>query len=238
MSTRLDRIHPRGFSLVELLVIIAIISLLAGILLPVLATARESGRRSSCQSNLKQIGLAFDLYLQDYHDTYPCDGDPFLWMGRKWRWPLKPYLALTADKADGNPMKSRGGGRNILACPSDTIAPRQWDGTSYSYSMAFYHSPDQINSLTKIEDTWTQNIPCQPQSRSSVKYPSKKALVAEWLSNHESPHVAWNSWDGGRVYLFADGHCRYLKARQIKPANDGWPDINLTRNGVRGTDID
>lgn len=237
MGRRPGRERPVGFSLVELLIVIAILSVLTGILLPVLASARERGRRASCQSNLKQIGLAFDLYLENNHDTYPCNGDPFLWMGRKWRWPLKPYLALNAAQ-DGDPMKSKGGGRNVLLCPSDRFAEGKWDGTSYSYSMTFYHSPDQINALTRIEDTWTQTIPCRPQSRSSVKYASKKALVTEWLSNHESPNVAWSSWEGGRVYLFADGHCRYLKARQIKSANDGWPDINLTRDGIRGKDID
>jgi prepilin-type N-terminal cleavage/methylation domain-containing protein/prepilin-type processing-associated H-X9-DG protein len=235
MSRRLGRKALTGFSLIELLVVIAIISLLTGILLPILAAARESGRKSSCQSNLKQIALAFDL--DDNHDTYPCTGDPYLWMGRKWRWPLKPYLSLT-EVQDGGPMKSKGGGRNVLLCPSDRLAAQQWDGTSYSYSMTFYHSSAQIDSLTKIEDTWANPIPCQPQSQSFVKYPSYKVLVTEWLSNHESPHVAWNSWAGGRAYLFADGHCRYLKATQIKPGNDNWPDINLTRNGIRGKDIE
>ena len=236
MGRRTDRKGLTGFSLIELLVVIAIISLLTGILMPVLAVARENGRRASCQSNLKQIGLAFELYLDDNHDTYPCNGDPFLWMGRKWRWPLQTYLALTA-KQDGGPMKSKVGGPNVLLCPSDRLAAQKWDGTSYSYSMAFYHSPAQIDSLTKIEETWTKALSCQPQSRSFVKYPSYKALVTEWLSNHESPHVAWNSWEGGRVYLFADGHCRYLKATGIKPGNDNWPDINLTRNGIRGRDV-
>jgi prepilin-type N-terminal cleavage/methylation domain-containing protein len=52
-----------GFTLIELLVVIAIISLLAAILFPVFARARENARRASCQSNLKQIGLAFEQYI-------------------------------------------------------------------------------------------------------------------------------------------------------------------------------
>ena len=61
----------RGFTLIELLVVIAIISVLAAILFPVFARARENARRTSCLSNLKQIGLAFLQYTQDYDEAYP-----------------------------------------------------------------------------------------------------------------------------------------------------------------------
>ena len=62
---------PGGFTLIELLVVIAIIAILAAILFPVFARARENARRASCSSNLKQMGLAFIQYTQDYDETFP-----------------------------------------------------------------------------------------------------------------------------------------------------------------------
>lgn len=65
------RRFSRGFTLIELLVVIAIIALLAAILFPVFARARENARRASCQSNLKQLGLGFAQYSQDYDERWP-----------------------------------------------------------------------------------------------------------------------------------------------------------------------
>jgi prepilin-type N-terminal cleavage/methylation domain-containing protein/prepilin-type processing-associated H-X9-DG protein len=63
--------QSKGFTLIELLVVIAIISILAAILFPVFARARENARRSSCMSNLKQIGLGMMMYVQDNDEHYP-----------------------------------------------------------------------------------------------------------------------------------------------------------------------
>ncbi len=231
-----------GFTLIELLVVIGIMGVWFSLILPAVASIKEKCRSALCQSNLHQVGVAFQLYLQDYNDVYPCTGNLLLWNGRYWRWPIKPYISLGTDPAGGNPLVADRKDDTALRCPSDLTAVN-YDGTSYAYSMAFYFSPEQINAMDTFSATITPpGPPCTAQRDALVAFPAHKALVTEWVSNHEAPHLGWydpnTAWKGGRNYQFADGHGQYLKSDQIHPANDKLPDINLTRDGIRGKDRD
>ena len=229
-----------GFTLVETLTAIAIISVLAAVTLPVGLRAREMSRRATCTSNLRQIGMAFSMYLSDWDGAFPNTDNPYLWMGRHWRWCIGPYLGETLRRDDDAPEDPLHSSRtpSFLLCPSDTLAPEQWDATSYGYSAAFYHTPGQIAAMT-TEDLWKFNrFQCVTQRASYVSYPSKKVLAAEWLTNHESVKVGWWDWRGSRNYLFVDGHGRHLPASRISPAVNGLPDPNLTIGGIQGKDVD
>jgi prepilin-type N-terminal cleavage/methylation domain-containing protein len=217
-----------GFSLIELLIVIAIIALLLSILMPVLGRARAAALRLKCTSNLKQINLAMELYLEANDQTYPCAHDPFpggyfFWMGI-WGSFVEPYLGIkiTPDRP------------SIMVCPQD---PKQQGSFSYAYSMAFYHSPAQIDTMNNL-NTWLTAVPSSPVRSLSVTRPSGKILVGEWFSNHKPvPNdQGWWCWDGTRNYLFADGYVTFIEAKEILPARDDLPDPHLTLHGIKGWD--
>jgi len=229
-----NRARP-AFTLIELLVVIAIIALLLSVLSPPLMRAKALARRLKCTSNLKQIHLAVCLYLDTFDDTYPCAQDPvsttpfyWLWMGRGWRSFVEPYLNGPIDV--NNP--------SVLLCPADRTNEDKYESTSYAYSMSFYHSPAQIDTLNTIAETYSNPLPPIRQKSFAVANPSGKILIGEWYSNHEpiEDEKGWWSWDGTRNYLFADGQVRLLRANQIRPARNAMPDANLTFKGIKGAD--
>ena len=109
----------KAFTLIELLVVIAIIAILAAILFPVFARARENARRSSCQSNMKQIGLAMIQYAQDY-DEMMCNNDNNDYT-LTWDNLIAPYAQKQAQN------QASKGGAAYLVCPSDYVTRRTDD---------------------------------------------------------------------------------------------------------------
>jgi len=233
-----DKSTRLAFTLIELLVVIAIIALLLSILIPSLGRARSMAKRIKCTHNLKQIDLAVRMYLNENNETYPCAEDPvskdpnnlyWLWMGRGWRPFVEPYLGTNDSK--NNSL--------ILLCPEDKTSHDKYDDTSYAYSMAFYHSPEQIDAITGTDQTYGPiSPPSVPQRNSNVANPAGKILIGEWLSNHKliDKDNGWWCWDGCRNYLFADGQVQFLEAKEIRAARDGLPNPNLTIHGIKGLD--
>jgi len=158
-SSRFERRTSRsatpGFTLIELLVVIAIIAILAAILFPVFARARESARRASCQSNLKQIGLGLIQYAQDFDgwtpgsvtfNQQPSGG------GSSWPTMIQPYVkssqlfvcpsAAATEKVESGIMPastraycgaSTNGDQNSPSAPD--VAASKVASNSYGYNL-------------------------------------------------------------------------------------------------------
>ncbi len=103
--------RPKAFTLIELLIVIAIIAILAAIHFPVFATAREKARQTACASNEKQLALGITQYLQDFDEHMPSG--TWSWGGGcGWAGQVYPYVKSTGafmcpnDSQAGNPTVS------------------------------------------------------------------------------------------------------------------------------------
>ncbi len=165
----------RGFTLIELLVVIAIIAILAAILFPVFGRARENARRSSCLSNMKQMGLAAMQYVQDYDETYPrgrldqmggqTPPNGVFWAANQWFWPQTLYAYHKSEQ--------------VFRCPSIS-----WAGTpqNYNYGANSYIMPTPTTAaLLNPLDTRlpSSNGVLLPAKLSGIAAPSKAYLLVD-----------------------------------------------------------
>jgi prepilin-type N-terminal cleavage/methylation domain-containing protein/prepilin-type processing-associated H-X9-DG protein len=214
--------HRFGFTLIELLVVIAIIAVLAAILFPALTSAKDVARKSKCLNNMKQMGLAVRMYMDDNDGVFPLDShwSPFdVW--------LKGLETYNRSKL-------------LYRCPSDKSRNFDkplpgWEGTDKirktSYGTNFYMAPvkpQEAGGLPLTKQTWSHGF----TKLSDFANPSKTIYICETARDSTSDHVhpAWwrmpNS-DGnfipygkevatdfhnsGSNYVFVDGHAAWMK---------------------------
>jgi len=115
-----NNLKSRAFTLIELLVVIAIIAILAAILFPVFAQAKAAAKKTTCLSNMKQIGLGVQMYINDVDDTLPMDQ---YWIQTpptfqvRWEAMIQPYIKNGDSFQDNEPDKGRAnGGGGIYKC--------------------------------------------------------------------------------------------------------------------------
>ncbi len=227
----------RGFTLIELLVVIAIIAILAAILFPVFASAREKARQTTCTSNLKQLGLAFLQYEQDYDEYFePGTAGPSgtNYGGRGWCYPIYSYVKSTA----------------VYTCPDDLFVSPNPSATVASYFCNEW--------LAGYNGSGTSQYP--PIVASQVTSPSLTVELAECtgsvFANNETDYSAMTDGytgygsmygpttgylgapeytagetivagttngihagrhTGGSNYLAFDGHVKWLIGTQVSP---------------------
>ncbi len=210
MRNNANRLMRRaGFTLIELLVVIAIVAVIAAILFPVFAAVRERGRRTVCQSNLHQISLAMQQYVQENGNTYP----PQEYQGRnvdgseadavQWQQLIFPYLKTS----------------RVFFCPS---APS--DAPSHSAPQVALETTDytyawgRLNTITRKE--------LRGVAEAALVNPTTLMLNTDagWITSDDVYHycrlVPKTSCGGGFTgstlhsdggnYSYIDGHVKWL----------------------------
>jgi prepilin-type N-terminal cleavage/methylation domain-containing protein len=255
--------RARGFTLIKLLVVIAIIAILASILLPVFAEAREKARQANCISNLKQLSTAVMMYTQDYDDRYPRN-DPW-GLGMGWAGALYPYVKAAGvyhcpDDVTGTAVGPNG---VILGYPVSYAQNLNIAGNAEAVleapasTVLFFETEGAQVLITDPMEGWSETANMAPPSGffspggdgTGPFAAGKWGGGAPWYVTGPigtgNPSVPVHNGHTGSDYAAADGHTIFLHPEAVSggknaidPSNPADPANGLaagTGSGVRPT---
>ena len=210
-----------GFTLVELLVVVAIIGTLVGLLLPAVQAARSQGRRTACASNLRQIGLA-TLQFADAHQgrwpetTHTVEADPVTGLfNRAWIFTLAPFIE-SVDAA--------------RICPDDPLGPERLKSRFTSFTLNGWLSSEaepSFSNLRKINETKRSIMVFELSERQGIDDYADHVHSFSWFSTTNieddtvyskgvSVEVAVARHSMTAHYLYCDGHVENIADSDIR----------------------
>jgi prepilin-type N-terminal cleavage/methylation domain-containing protein len=221
----------KGFTLIELLVVIAIIAILAAILFPVFAKAREKARQTSCTSNLKQLGLGFIQYVQDYDEKWPGgiwagtgnsnahnDTNQAAWATQIYSYEKSTGVYKCPDDSTQNNASSEyatsyefnanldGNSQAALSSPSVTVLAADYDGGT-------------VSNFT----TWGGGNPVWTDANNLGSNEGNTGLNFNQVTGEDLGQSALTNvtiHDPLISFLGADGHVKLLRPERVSPGVD------------------
>jgi prepilin-type N-terminal cleavage/methylation domain-containing protein/prepilin-type processing-associated H-X9-DG protein len=223
-----------AFTLIELLTVIAIIAVLAGLLLPSLGQARASARRVNCLSNMRQLGFAIHLYAGDFHGTLPCPSEAFGDMAC-WFYAVDPFLS--GQHTSGTPVPAQ----KLALIKQDPIWSRFGATTKAKWRTIKMNRKLVGNSSTGHPDYSVANPLVQPKWRkiSQVRKPDTTPLLVDGTVETTGSDVIKCQYEAWEVHaelrhnraaniLFVDGHIQVWQQGKQQSNGVGWESGSTT----------
>ena len=199
----------RAFTLIELLIVITIIAILAAILFPVFARAREKARQVKCASNLRQLGLAFGMYVQDWDEMYLAGRGyslPNVFTGsgtavvneyRRWPYHLYPYVR----------------NQTMFTCPTSRLA---YDGQDYHDNYGWNYDGLARRPESMVESSSECFLAGDAAEPYAVEgdYTVCDTYVNKFLSSQGRAGAGRHSEGGSWVYV--DGHAKWMSLSEAR----------------------
>lgn len=240
--------HPRrAFTLVELLVVISIVALLAAVMLPVLGRVREGGRRTTCASNLRQLGLAFQQYMQD-NRRYPMPGEYQKWADGG-HWVTGGLVSTGLPKNFTDAEKGLADPSSFVYVTDHVAYPDKGAIFPYVKSTVVYTCPSAPD-VDKKKLSYSMNCALAGLGEARLRKPAEIVLLVDegetvndgyfWAFNSaSSTDSLMTRHNGGGNILFADGHVKFFPFDSL-PLNNQAAGIALktaTTGPVRFLDL-